>query len=523
VYLVVGGYPLERMPYVAEERKRPGYITDEMLQVTWYVVNGSVHEQKNTIIYEMLPHVRMVMKKTYGDILWIPCPMNYKEADYKRDSWEILDCLEKVSEYNERYGTEFKLGFGKMWLPIGEEYVKERVYLANLSACLDVISYHYAQCRVINLGIYTTSTDRKRFNIPVGISGLDNLLFADNEYFERHGFQPTDYCLRTMRQRIKKLLGDEGVEPADWDDQVRDGRVRPPGRYTEDGRIIYDPPKGAPLKETILLRARIRADFSINKDARRILPALPGFSFEQINFSAPGVGADQVCTNMHMTRMYMGNSVMTTVLSANSEFVPELAMIRFDQENGRSEGNHVRIPPAESMSGIEITVSNRKSEAGTSNLKVQARLGSPRGEREKGEVCVVAEIPREERVEKELESARNQQKARASVPQRPLKAIDERTKERLDHSLDSSFEKIEPKKKKKKVQVVESSSSSTETSTSDISTDDDGEPVTRNLVRLQSLKVEVEVARLARLKKKFRKVKRMTKKQKKSAKTKSGD
>ena len=114
VYLVVGGYPLERMPYVTEERKRPGYITDEMLQATWYVVNGSVHEQKNTIVYEMLPHVRKVMKETYGEILWIQCPMNYKEADYKRDSWEILEGLEKVSEYNERYGTSFKLGFGKM-------------------------------------------------------------------------------------------------------------------------------------------------------------------------------------------------------------------------------------------------------------------------------------------------------------------------------------------------------------------------------------------------------------------------
>ena len=102
MYLVVGGYPLERMPYVAEERKRKDYITDEMLQVTWYVVYGSVHEQKNTIIYEMLPHVLKVMKKDYGEILWIPCPMNYGEADYKRDSWEILDCLEKVSEFNAR-------------------------------------------------------------------------------------------------------------------------------------------------------------------------------------------------------------------------------------------------------------------------------------------------------------------------------------------------------------------------------------------------------------------------------------
>jgi len=29
----------------------------------------------------------------------------------------------------------------------------------------------------------------------------------------------------TEAKRIKKLLGDEGVEPADWDAQVRDGRV----------------------------------------------------------------------------------------------------------------------------------------------------------------------------------------------------------------------------------------------------------------------------------------------------------
>jgi len=255
VYLVVGGYPIERMPYVAEERKRPGYITDEMLQVTWYVVYGSVHEQKNTIIYEMLPHVMKVMKKDYGEILWIPCPMNYVEADYKRDSWEILDCLEKVSEFNARYGTHFKLGLGKMWLPIGEDFVKERVYLSNLGACLDVIGYHYAQCRVLNLGVFTTSTDRRRYFMPVDISGYENLLFADDEYFERYGFKLTDYCLRTVRQRIKKLLGDEGVEPTDWDVQVTDGRVRPPGRYTNDGRILYDPPQDAPLKRNIILRA----------------------------------------------------------------------------------------------------------------------------------------------------------------------------------------------------------------------------------------------------------------------------
>ena len=53
--------------------------------------------------------------------------------------------------------------------------------------------------------------------------------------------------------------------------------------------------------------------------------------------------------------------------------------------------------------------------------------------------------------------------------------------------------------------------------------DDDGEPVTKDVVRLQSLKVEVEVTRLMKLKKKYRKQRKLLKKQKKLAKTKSGD
>ena len=153
IYLTVGGYPIERMPYVEEERKRPRFLRDETMQLTWYVVYGSIHEQKNTIVYEMLPHVMRAMEADYGEILWIPCPTDYEEADYKRDSREILDCVEKVAEFNARYETRFKLGFGKMWLPMGVEYEKERVYLTNLNACLDVIGFYYQECRVLDLGI----------------------------------------------------------------------------------------------------------------------------------------------------------------------------------------------------------------------------------------------------------------------------------------------------------------------------------------------------------------------------------
>jgi len=60
------------------------------------------------------------------------------------------------------------------------------------------------------------------------------------------------------------------------------------------------------------------------------------------------------------------------------------------------------------MSGIAITVSNRKPEAGSSTETLRMRLGSPRGEREKGEVRKVqVEKAREVQVEKELQEARD--------------------------------------------------------------------------------------------------------------------
>ena len=315
-----------------------------------------------------------VIKADNGEILWIPCPISYDKADYKRDSLELLDGVEKVSEFNARYGTHFRMGFAKMWLPMGGIYVKERVYLSNLNACIDVIGFHYAQCRVLNLGVFTTSTDKRKYKIPVDISGSENLMFADVEYFDKWGFKLIDYCYRTIRQRIKKLLGEEGVEPTNWDMLVKDRYVRAPGRYTETGRELFTPPQGAPLKKTILLRAEIRAEFSQNKDARKNLPALPAMSFNMIKFSAPEMGADEVCKNMWV---YRGNGVRTNILSSNSDFIPQRALIRFDQERSIGSGSLIQIPLAESMSGISVTVSNRKPETVPLRSEVRTRLGSP--------------------------------------------------------------------------------------------------------------------------------------------------
>ena len=106
----------------------------------------------------------------------------------------------------------------------------------------------------------------------------------------------------------------------------------------------------------------------------------------------------------------------------------------------------------------------------------------------------------------ELRIAKSHQEARASAPPRSV----EKAKASERFELDSSFEKPVKKKNKKK----EEESSSSESSSSD-SDDDDGEPVTKDLVRMQSLKVEMEVTKLMKLKKKYRRQRKLLKKQRK--------
>jgi len=202
-----------------------------------------------------------------------------------------------------------------------------------------------------------------------------------------------------------------------------------------------------------------------------------------------------------------GNGVKTNLLSSNSDFIPARALLRYAQERGKEAGTRVRIPPTESMTDLEITVSNKKPEIPALKPSLSERLGSPRGEREKGEVA--RDVRREDReveVIAELRVAKDRQEARASAQPRPVEKA--RASERFE--LDSSFEKPVKKKNRKKVE----SSSSSDSSSSD-SEDDDGELVTKDLVRMQSMKVELEVSKLMKLKEKYRKQKKLLKKQKK--------
>ena len=171
-------------------------------------------------------------------------------------------------------------------------------------------------------------------------------------------------------------------------------------------------------------------------------------------------------------------------------------------------GKTIRIPDEESMTAITITVSNKKEEAVSKKPDLTARLGSPKGEKEKGEVRPTV---RKDPVVKEPRAAHDRKDDRPHTVVEKVKRSDRC--EELDSSLD--------KPSKKKTRKDQDSSSSSESSTT--SSDDDGEPMTKDLVRLQSLKVELEVTKLMKFKKKYRKQRKLLKKQKKSAKDTSSD
>jgi len=45
--VVLGGYPLMRMPFVGDDRSRPQCLEDGVSPITWYITFGSVRQQKD--------------------------------------------------------------------------------------------------------------------------------------------------------------------------------------------------------------------------------------------------------------------------------------------------------------------------------------------------------------------------------------------------------------------------------------------------------------------------------------------
>jgi hypothetical protein len=208
------------------------YLKDGESPITWFITYRSVRQQKNVLVYEVLPFL-MMKETTGGEILWCPWPEDVEEADFRQDCLEVIDGFEKLEEFNVRFGMSFRMGLAKMWLPRGQDFKRTRVYLCRLNAALDMVGYYYVQCRVLTLGNFTTTDKPGQMGLAVDVQYHNDRVFVTEEYLEKNGYKLGDYCLRTIRQRIRKLFAMEGVEPADWSEDKANGMIRAPGSRME--------------------------------------------------------------------------------------------------------------------------------------------------------------------------------------------------------------------------------------------------------------------------------------------------
>ena len=226
--VVLAGRPFLRMPFVVDDIERQTYKKDGESPAIWYLCFGSVRDQRDVLLYEILPFL-VEMDAEGGDILWCPSTDKVECADYRQDALEVLDACEKIEEFNLVHGTKFRLGLAKVWLPVGKEFERERVYCCRLGAALDVIGFHYVQCRVLSLGVFTTTDDPQKGGEVVDVQYQGDIRFREDAYLDKSGYRLRDYCYRTVRQRIRKLLGEEGVEPKDWSESRAAGFIKAPG------------------------------------------------------------------------------------------------------------------------------------------------------------------------------------------------------------------------------------------------------------------------------------------------------
>jgi len=96
-------------------RMRNKYFTDLDVPVTWYCCRGSVADQRNFLISEVIPDLFRNQSATSTQILWIPSNESKISTSYRTDVLEVIDGVTKIKEFNLFYRTKFTIGLGKSW------------------------------------------------------------------------------------------------------------------------------------------------------------------------------------------------------------------------------------------------------------------------------------------------------------------------------------------------------------------------------------------------------------------------
>jgi hypothetical protein len=341
------------VPVDVENHSERKFIADEYFSKEGYMLTDycmrTIRQQKLVLLYDVLPFL-MEQEAYNTEILWCPFPYVIDGQDFRQDTMEVIDGFEKMKEFNARYDTEFRMGLAKLWLPQGGAFDKDRAYICRMGAAVDMIGYHYVHSRVLPLGNFTTTDSVKRMGVPVDVENHSERKFVADQYLSEEGYMLTDYGMRTIRQRIRKVFLEEGVVPSDWMKAKDEQLIKAPGYWKGDKFIYYEAPSGAPFNNVLLERANLRVLYGKTHSGKNNLPAITGFKFGPMNVGSATVERQNL-TKMAVPRP--GVRVKEIVIPAGYKPFPELAMLRYDQERGeRLDEPRIVIPRDEKTSTL---------------------------------------------------------------------------------------------------------------------------------------------------------------------------
>ena len=322
--IVIGNSEVRNMAKEEPEIKNPRFYTDAQVPVLWYAINGSLIDQRDFLIYEILPDLLINRQQNDAQIIWIPSHENPLRTNFRADIIEILDGVVKLKEFNIHNDTKFKIGLARSWFGFGKEYDRQNVKIEQLNLAMEISAYQLIKCRVVNLTKFTTTDRRTSHTVPLKIVTHTNFDLDPRQYKtpDLGGFRLSGHALRRARQELRFYLLKLTVCPP-WSQALRTRDVYPPymvlnGFRKEFPRFVRGQ---VDVGDILLMRAKLRTEFVKAKGAAGVetnLPPIPEYNWNALNIST--VSGD------------VGNEGLSPPILSPENQVEERNLERFNRE-----------------------------------------------------------------------------------------------------------------------------------------------------------------------------------------------
>jgi len=244
-YVVLGGRDIKQMVQAAPDlRNRNTYFGDYDVPITWYCCGGSVAEQRNFLINEVIPDLFIRQEAKHTRILWIPTHNSKFNTSFQTDILEVLDGLTKIKEFNLFHRMKYTIGLGKSWFAWGDKYDEANIRFEQLNLALDAAAYYIVKCRTCNLAKFTTTNEPTKSCPRMKVETHSTFHMDPANYVDEKdpGFKLVERPLRRMREEIRKLFRNLHVMPT-WSDAMQKGDVKPPVMYIRGRRVAFPIPR----------------------------------------------------------------------------------------------------------------------------------------------------------------------------------------------------------------------------------------------------------------------------------------